>query len=265
MSAPIPQRVRRHRALVRRRVLVGAHAVDVRGTFEPGRPPVVLVHGIGVSGRYFLRLADVLAATHDVYALDLPGYGTSPKPRRPLTVSELADVVAGTIAALDLDAPVVVGHSMGCQVVVQAVRSARVPCSGWVLIGPTVDPDARSLLRQSWRLLRDTLREPPPTNAVIFRDYVRMGPVRYLRTTRHMLRDRIEENVLGCAAPGLVLRGGGDPIAPRHWARRLAGTAPDARFVEIPGGAHAVQHTHAQEVAAACLPFLAACRPGVPS
>ena len=265
MSAPVPGRVRGHPALERRRVLVGAHAVDVRGTFAPARPPVVLVHGIGVSGRYFLRLADVLAATYDVYALDLPGYGSTPKPHRPLSVPELAEVVGGTVAALGLEAPVVVGHSMGCQVVVDVVRLGPGRCAGWVLIGPTVDPDARSLLGQAWRLVLDTLREPLPTNAVIFRDYARMGPVRYLRTTRHMLRDRIEEDVHGCAAPGLVLRGGSDPIAPRHWSRRLAATAPDARFLEIPGGAHAVQHTHAQEVATACSPFLAACRPGVPT
>ncbi|MFE7631371.1 alpha/beta fold hydrolase [Kocuria sp. NPDC057446] len=255
-------RTRRHPALERRRVLAGSHPVDVRGTFDPARPPVVLVHGVGMSGRYFLRFADALAATHDVYALDLPGYGTAPRPLRPLTPLELGRVVADAVEALGLEAPVVVGHSMGCQIVVDAVKDHPGRWAGYVLVGPTVDPTARTLLHQGWRLLRDTLREPPRTNAVVALDYLRMGPLRYLRTARHMLRDRIEENVRGCTPPGLVVRGSRDPIAQRDWARRLARTAPDARFLEIPGAPHNVQHTDPQELAAACAPFLDSCGPG---
>lgn len=259
-------RGRRPSGLVRRRVAVGPHVVDVRGTFAPSRTPatvpVLLVHGLGMSGAYLLRLAHALAATHDVYALDLPGYGTAPGPARPLSVPELGDVVAATVTALGLEQPVVVGHSMGCQVVVDTVKDHPGLCAGYVLVGPTVDPAARSMLGQGWRLLRDTLREPPLTNALIVRDYLRMGPLRYLRTVRHMLRDRIEEDIRGCAPPGLVVRGARDPVARRDWARRLARAAPDAGFLEIPGAPHNVQHTNPQELAAACAPFLAACRPG---
>lgn len=257
-------RARGHPGLERRRVVAGTHAVDVRGTFDRARPPVVLVHGIGMSGRYFLRLADALAATHDVYAVDLPGCGSSPRPARPLSVPELGRVVAGAVEALGLRAPVVVGHSMGCQVVVDAVRDHPGLWAGYVLVGPTVDPTARSLLGQGRRLLRDTAREPLRTNAVVVRDYLRMGPLRYLRTARHMLRDRIEEDIRGCTPPGLVVRGSRDPIARRDWSRRLARAAPDARFLEIPGAPHNVQHTDPRELAAACAPFLAACRPGSP-
>ncbi|WP_083664989.1 alpha/beta fold hydrolase [Kocuria sp. CNJ-770] len=254
-------RVRRHPLLRRRRLVVGPHTVDVRGTFAPALPPVVLVHGVGMSGAYFLRLADELAATRDVYALDLPGYGTTPKPRRPLYVAELGEAAAGAVAALGLSGPVLIGHSMGCQIVVDAVRDHPGLCSGYVLVGPTVDPDAPSRPGQAWRLLRDTLREPPPTNALVLRDYLRMGPLRYLRTARSMVRDRIGEDIRGCTVPGLLVRGGRDPIAPRDWVRRLARAAPDARVVEIPGAPHNVQHTDPKELAAACAPFLDACRP----
>ena len=254
-------RTRRHPALRQRRLDVGTCTVVVRGTFHRGPPPVVLVHGIGMSGAYFLRLADALAATHDVYALDLPGCGAAPRPDRALSPSELGRVVADSIGRLGLEDPVVIGHSMGCQVVVDTVKDHPGLCAGYVLVGPTVDAAARTLLRQAWRLLRDTLREPPRTNAVVVREYLRMGPLRYLRTSRHMLRDRIEEDIRGCAPPGLVVRGARDPIARRDWARRLALAAPDARLLEIPGAPHNVQHTHPRELAAACAPFLAACRP----
>ncbi|GAA1767071.1 alpha/beta hydrolase [Kocuria aegyptia] len=255
-------RRRRHPELERRRVVAGTHPVDVRGTFDPARPPVVLVHGVGMSSHYFLRFAGALAATHDVYALDLPGYGTAPRPSRPLTVPELGHVVAEAVGALGLADPVVVGHSMGCQVVVDAVKDHPGLWAGYVLVGPTVDPSARSLLGQGWRLLRDSLREPARTNAVVVLDYLRMGPIRYLRTARYMLRDRIEHDIRGCTPPGLVVRGSRDPIAQRDWARSLVRAAPDARLLEIPGAPHNVQHTDPQELAAACAPFFDTCRPG---
>ncbi|MFI7579489.1 alpha/beta fold hydrolase [Kocuria kalidii] len=264
--APPREEDRQQPALVGRRVAVGPLAVDVRGTFDPALPPVVLVHGIGVSGRYFLRLAGELAGSHDVYALDLPGSGTTPTPRRPLTVAELGDVVATVVAQLGLDAPVVVGHSMGCQIAVHTVKDHPGLCSAYVLLSPALDPEARGLLVQAGRLLRDAVREPLDTLAVVVRSYLRMGPVRFLRTARCLLHDRIEENIRRCPVPGLVVRGEDDPVSRRDWARHLARSAPDARFLEIPGAAHAVQHTRPEEVAAACARFVAAhgrdARPG---
>lgn len=253
-----------------RRLQAGGHTVDVRGTFalpqvahseigkkaETGSPPVVLVHGIGMSGEYFLPFAHALATDYDVYALDLPGYGTTPTPPRALTVPELGEVLAQVIRALGLEAAVVVGHSMGCQIVVDTIARNPGLCAGYVLIGPTVDPAAHSRPALAWRLLRDTVGEPAANNAVVFRNYLRMGPLRYLRTARHMLADRIEEAIIRCHVPGLVVRGTRDPIAPHGWAVDLVRLAPDAGLVEIPGAPHAVQYNRPDELAAACAPFL---------
>lgn len=216
-----------------------------------------MVHGIGVSGAYFLPFADVLAAHHPVHLIDLPGYGSTPKPPRPLSVSELAAVAAETVLALGLDRPVLVGQSMGCQIVADALAAHPQLAAGYILVGPTVDSHARSLPRQAFRLTRDMTRETLGNNLLVLRDYARMGPVRFLRTTRSMLADRIEESISVCPLPGLLVRGERDPIAPRPWVRRLAGIAPHASWAEVPGAAHNVQHTHPEELARTCAPFLA--------
>jgi 2-hydroxy-6-oxonona-2,4-dienedioate hydrolase len=44
------------------------------------RPPVVLVHGYGMSSRYMAPLAEALACDFQVYAPDLPGFGRSDGP-----------------------------------------------------------------------------------------------------------------------------------------------------------------------------------------
>lgn len=239
-----------------RRVHVGGHAVDVRGTFAPERQPILLVHGIGMSGEYFLPFADVLSHTHDVYAVDLPGYGRTPKPPHALTIKELGEVLAEVTLALGLEGAVVVGYSMGAQIATHSVADHQGLYAGYVLIGPTVDPAARSLPGQAARLLRDSLAEPPSSNAVIFRNYLRMGPLRYLRTAHYMVADRTEESIQRCTIPGLVMSGGHDPIPAESWLRQLVRLAPDAQLVEVPDGPHNVQLNRPRELAEACAPFL---------
>src|SRR6187551_1240 len=77
----------------------------------------VLVHGIGVSSRYFRPLAVELAKTGRVFLIDLPGYGAAPDPRRDVPLSAHAGVLAGFLRESGLVEPVLVGHSMGTQVV----------------------------------------------------------------------------------------------------------------------------------------------------
>ncbi len=43
----------------------------------------LLVHGIGVSSRYFERLIPVTSRRARVIAVDLPGFDTAPKPSHP--------------------------------------------------------------------------------------------------------------------------------------------------------------------------------------
>jgi len=61
--------------------------------------PVVLVHGLVVSSRYMIPLAERLAERAHVYAPDLPGFGKSYHPDGPLDMAGLADALAGWMRA----------------------------------------------------------------------------------------------------------------------------------------------------------------------
>jgi 2-hydroxy-6-oxonona-2,4-dienedioate hydrolase len=64
---------------------------------RPGRQPrpsIVLIHGIGVSGRYLLPTDVCLAVQFPVYVPDLPGFGLCNEPARLLSVTEPADALA---------------------------------------------------------------------------------------------------------------------------------------------------------------------------
>src|SRR5262249_30277802 len=63
------------------------------------RPTVVLVHGLGLSNRYMVPLAQALAPFYRVFAPDLPGFGKSDPPDHVLNVPELADALSAWMDA----------------------------------------------------------------------------------------------------------------------------------------------------------------------
>ncbi len=74
---------------------------------------VLLVHGYGGDRNSWLFLQEPLAARHRVYALDLPGHGTSAKDVGDGSIDVLADAVTGVLDAIGAGRAHLVGHSMG--------------------------------------------------------------------------------------------------------------------------------------------------------
>lgn len=238
---------------------LGGHdvAYQVSGAAGPGGVDVVLVHGIGVSGRYFGPLVAALTRARPstrVVVPDLPGFGGSPRPAQPLTIAEHAEVVRALVAELGLVRPVLLGHSMGAQVVVEAAAGADAGGEpggpgAVVLVGPVADPRASTAVGQGLRLLRDVAHEHPRWTAVQLREYLRCGPRWYAATLPHMLDHPIVDRLAEVAAPVLLVRGGRDPVAPAAWLRDLAAVAPDARTLVVGRGGHLAQVNGARQLA----------------
>lgn len=225
---------------------IGDCVVTVRST---GRgEPVVLVHGIGVSSRYFQRLAAELASSNTVYAIELPGFGASPESRRTLSVPELGGLVISVLRRLDLSGVVLVGHSMGCQVATETAAGAPELVHKLVLLGPTVNDQERSIRMQALRLVQDTLRESPAVNWMVFTDYLR-AIVPYIRTLPAMVGHKLEEALPRVSCPVVLIRGARDPIVPADWLLRLAAANPNSVIVEVPGVPHVLMHSKPAETA----------------
>lgn len=90
--------------------------------------PVVLLHGIGRTGQTWQHVTELMAGRpYRLVALDLLGFGASPKPDWPAyDIDDHADAVIANLLRLRLPGPaVLVGHSMGCLVAVRV--AARRP------------------------------------------------------------------------------------------------------------------------------------------
>ncbi len=75
--------------------------------------PLVLIHGIGHHWRAWEPVIDLLAAHHDVIAIDLPGFGRSPARAGHRGMPSAVEALAGFFAEAGLDRPHVAGNSLG--------------------------------------------------------------------------------------------------------------------------------------------------------
>jgi 2-hydroxy-6-oxonona-2,4-dienedioate hydrolase len=217
--------------------------------------PVVLVHGLGVSGSYFVPTAERLAPEFAVYVPDLPGHGRSDSPREPFEIPRLADALVAWMDAVGLDRVSFVANSMGCQVVVDAALRHPGRVDRLVLIGPTADPSGRRMVQLLGRLVRCIPFERPSLIGLVLKDYARMG-LRLVTEVRSMVRGRIEDDLPRLDAPTLLVRGEHDAVAPRRWVDEAARRAGAGRVVVIPWWGHAVNYSAAGPLVEAIAPFL---------
>jgi pimeloyl-ACP methyl ester carboxylesterase len=238
---------------VRRVAHQGAYA-RVSTIDAEGERAFVLVAGLGVAATYFERLAPRLNEFGPVHALDLPGFGGVPHPNRAMTIEQYADLVEAVLDDLGLRDPVLIGHSMGTQMVAE-VAARRPELQTAVLIGPVVDPAARRLPRLTWRFLRATWHEPLRVKVLAVSSYLTCGFRWFFRVLPAMMRFPIEDRFSRIAARTLVIRGEHDAVVPRDWARTVADSIPFASTWEIGGAGHSVMYGHAEGVARLCVEF----------
>ncbi len=81
------------------------------------RPPmsIILLHGVTDNGLCWIRVADALSKDYDLILPDSRGHGFSDAPEMGYGVDDRAADVAGLIQVLNLDRPVLIGHSMGAE------------------------------------------------------------------------------------------------------------------------------------------------------
>ena len=118
--------------------------LDVSYELTGSGVPVVLVHGLGSSGRDWEWQVPALEGSYRVLTYDVRGHGRTSKPRGPYSVKQFADDLAGLLEHLDHRPAHVVGISMGGMIAFQLavdhpelVRSLTIVNSGPALVPHT--------------------------------------------------------------------------------------------------------------------------------
>lgn len=209
---------------------------------DPDIPPIVMLHGLVVSGTYFGPVAAYLDDHYRVYVPDLPGYGRSSSTRT-WSIPWITSRVADWMDAHELGACVIVGNSLGCQIATQLAVFRPDLVAGLVLVAPTMDPRVTGIVHIALRAALDLPREHQSLWGIWLTDLFRAGPRRALRMLHESLTDDQVSRLPNVLPPTLIIGGERDPIVPPEWIYDMAKRMPMARPFIIPGSAHAMNYS----------------------
>lgn len=102
-------------------------------------PPILMLHNGGTSSAIWREQRDALSDRYRVLAVDLPGFGASPRPPEPATLPRMVDLLAAFITTHDLAPTLVVGNCMGSNIAVSLAASHPGLVSGVLAINPLTE------------------------------------------------------------------------------------------------------------------------------
>jgi pimeloyl-ACP methyl ester carboxylesterase/mannose-6-phosphate isomerase-like protein (cupin superfamily) len=250
--------------------------VDVSGE----GPPVVLVHGLGLSGALWNRFCDAFGRGRTVVRVDLRGAGRSREVERTeLTLAGWAADLGAVVDGLGLERPAIVGHSLGASIALKHALERPDGVGALVLIGGEADLSnlAPRMLQSAERIesmglerwIADFWSKNPPFSELSlerepsildeYRDLLlENDPVDYVRQCRAIAAAESLSARLGeIGHPVLVVVGGlDDRTLPEH-GRELARALPNSRLVELPDVGHSIPLEAPEATAEAVAGFLA--------
>jgi 3-oxoadipate enol-lactonase len=255
------------------RIAVGDEAVSAR-VLGAGRP-IVLLHSLLADRTSFEPLATLLAATHRVIMLDLPGFGGS----HPVAggLEAVADRCAEAIRALRLEqSPILLGNGYGGFVALLTVIRHPALAARLVLAdcGAAFPEPGRQAFRNMSaaaaakglgaisevamrRLFAPDFQAAHPQLVEQRRErFVAVHPETFHAACAALAALDLRADARGVRLPVLVLVGEQDEATPPEMARELASLLPDARFVALPGCAHVPQLQAPQQFLAAIGEFV---------
>ena len=212
--------------------------------------PIVLVAGLGVSSRYWVRLGRRLSTRGRVLAPDLPGFGRTPSvpgtrwPAGP-DVREQADQLLAWMDAGGIGRAVLFGHSVGCQTVVDLATRYPARAARVILAAPPFEPGRRSLAVCLPRLALGAFFEVTSLPLLLVAEYATTGPARAIQQARRSMGYPMERVLPSLSVPTLVVHGALDPLVSRRWVERVAALVPGATLVEVDRVGHAMHYSAA--------------------
>jgi 2-hydroxy-6-oxonona-2,4-dienedioate hydrolase len=199
--------------------------------------PIVFAAGLGISADFYEPNMLALArAGFRAIAPDLPGFGRTRGPWRGSSVPALAGHLFDFVRALELRHAGWIGHSLGCQALLQLAAEHPEMVEAMVLAGPTGGYDHR-LAYQAAALAHAAVHEPWRLLRAVLRDYVRLSPFNYVGTWVKSAQDDPLRNAQSVRVASLILVGTQDRVPRPEFLSDLS-QALRAVTIKLPGGNH---------------------------
>lgn len=105
---------------------------------NPNAPTLFLIHGLGLTSQVWVPLIELLQPSYSILAIDVPGYGDSPRGDGELTIDSVAQRIADLTKSKRIDNVVLIGHSMGGFIALSLATRLRGPLRHVILLDSTL-------------------------------------------------------------------------------------------------------------------------------
>lgn len=235
---------------------------------------IILIHGYLSSTFSFRRLIPWLRRNYTVAAVDLPGFGQSDKPKSFIySLANYGKVILSLMQRYQWGQVILVGHSMGGQVALQAAKQAPEQVKKLILLASSgyMKPFSRRLITLSYTpfftrfvrkmfekrnprdVLDDVVFDPAIIDDNMVDTYRRpMENKAFYRSLVGLLRhhggDLTAEQLTHIHTPALLLWGKEDHIVPLHIGKRLSGDLPNASLHVYEQTGHLVPEENPEKI-----------------
>jgi pimeloyl-ACP methyl ester carboxylesterase len=215
--------------------------------------PVVLVHGLAGSSRWWRDTETALGRTHDVHTLDLPGFGSERRAR-----FALADAPDRVAERLESFGPAhLVGHSLGGLVCARVAALRPDLVDRLVLVAPAGSLTRTTIRSHALPLAHALGTAAPSFLRLLAADVLRAGPRTILNAARELLHDDVLPDLRSIAAETLLVWGERDPIVPPNVGEIFRAELRSARLELLAGARHVPMVERPREFTALLQEFLA--------
>jgi pimeloyl-ACP methyl ester carboxylesterase len=246
--------------------------------------PLVMLHGFSSSHESFSHLIEPLSKKYKVYALDLKGFGASPKPRDDrYSVYDQMVLVKQFMDEHNITNPIMIGHSLGGGVILSLAVSG-VPIKKMVLLDTAAYRQKRPFLlnlmqipvfgslgfyllpshyeiMEGYKFAFYDDSKIPQKNVDILTKNLQKKNAKYafIRANDAIIPDDIDEVVKkykDIDIPTLILWGYNDIVIRRSKAYKLHHDIQNSKLILIPGCGHLPQEERPKETLSYILDFL---------
>lgn len=212
--------------------------------------PMILMHGWGCDSSALNLFERVGIENHEVFNIDLPGFGKSDEPTTPWNIEDYTQMLEEFVRLNGIDSPILLGHSFGGRIAI--LYASRNSVSRLLLVDaagvkpkrtPSYYAKVYSYKFAKWLYPNILGREK--ANEIIENMRSRRGSYDYVNCSPMMrkvmvkvVNSDLRSEMPKIKAPTLLIWGEEDTATPMRDAKIMHKLIPDSGIVTFPGAGH---------------------------
>lgn len=200
--------------------------------------PVIFIHGLAGSVRWWKHNIAELAKHFQVYLIDLPGFGSMGSFIRKIPLEQIDAWVVALLKTLQINRAYFIGHSMGGYICIQIAAAHPEMVKKLILVSSVGITTGRTILTSLIPLLIALRYVAPSFLPILVYDSLRAGPMNLLLFSQDILAAQGEKELHQIHAPTLLIWGENDTLIPADYAYQFQKEIPGSQLVILERAGH---------------------------